>query len=185
MNQQHPHIKFEIEKPVIKPESKTLSLLDFTVTITNKGSSEFEFYKKKAKKPVFVHHNSALPKHAKLNMIKNERKQIHQRCSTQQTKRKHNEEFNNVLYAPMDIHSMWLTSLNHPFQLNQHYPHNMDKTEWLYFHTPYISDAIDYKLKRMFHKEGLNVRITHRSSTLRQALKPGCSKPDSPITEKG
>ena len=56
MNSLHPRLKFEIEKPTASPEGLSLSLLDFKVTITTNGESSFEFYKKPAKKPLFVHH---------------------------------------------------------------------------------------------------------------------------------
>lgn len=61
MNNKHPNIKFKIEKTVSTSEGNCLSLLDFTVHLTNEGSAEFNFYKKKAKKPLFVHYKSALP----------------------------------------------------------------------------------------------------------------------------
>jgi len=38
--------------------------------------SSFEFYKKPAKKPLFLHHQSAMPTKSKLNFIRNERKRI-------------------------------------------------------------------------------------------------------------
>ncbi|KAK3746427.1 hypothetical protein QZH41_012768 [Actinostola sp. cb2023] len=71
MNQVHPRIKFEIEKPTRNPEGLSLSLLDF-ITITDQGPSTFEFYKKKAKKP-------------------------QQRCSDPHIRTKHNNNFDNVL----------------------------------------------------------------------------------------
>jgi len=54
MNNLHPKLKFEIEKPEITPNGPSLSLLDFNVTISKDGKSSFEFYKKIAKKPLFV-----------------------------------------------------------------------------------------------------------------------------------
>ena len=83
MNGLHPRLKFETEKPTASPEGLSLSLLDFKVTITTNGESFFEFYKKPAKKPLFVHHQSALPKRSKTNFIRNERRRIQQRYSTQ------------------------------------------------------------------------------------------------------
>ena len=62
MNNLHPKLTFEIEKPEITPSSHSLSLLYFKVTISKDGKSSFEFYKKTAKKPIFVHHQSAIPK---------------------------------------------------------------------------------------------------------------------------
>lgn len=70
MNQLHPRIKFEIENPIDTPEGKTLSLLDFSITITNEGDASFEFYKKKAKKPLFTNYNSRYP--TKLNLLRSE-----------------------------------------------------------------------------------------------------------------
>ena len=87
MNHQHPNIKFEIEKPNLTSKGSSLSLLDFRVHLTEEGKAEFEFYTKKAKKPLFVHHKSALPKHSKVNIIRNERKRINQRCSTRRRQR--------------------------------------------------------------------------------------------------
>ena len=93
MNEAHSCIQFEIEKPTITPRGKSLSLLDFTVTITEDGNAKFEFFKKQAKKPIFMHYKSALPKRAKLHAIRNERKRIDQRCSTQASKDIHQQEF--------------------------------------------------------------------------------------------
>ena len=82
-------LKFEIEKPETTPDGLSLSLLDFKVTISKDGKSSFEFYKKSAKKPLFVHHKSAIPMKSKTNFIRNERKRIEDRCSTQTTTTKH------------------------------------------------------------------------------------------------
>ena len=82
MNNLHPKLKFEIEKPAITPSGHSLSLLDFKVTICKDGKSSFEFYKKTAKKPIFVHHQSAIPKKSKINFIRNEGKRIENKCST-------------------------------------------------------------------------------------------------------
>ena len=110
MNNQHPNIKFEIEKPNPTPEGNCLSLLDFTVHLTNEGNAEFNFYKKKAKKPLFVHHKSVLPKRSKVNIIRNERKRINQRCSTETNKNKHNNDLNYMLRLngyPSNMHDKW------------------------------------------------------------------------------
>ena len=65
----HPKLKFPIEKPEITPNGYKLSLLDFKVSISKDGKSgSFEFYKKKAKKPLFVDHQSAIPKNIARNL---------------------------------------------------------------------------------------------------------------------
>ena len=83
MNNLHAKIKFKTEKPETTPNGLSLSLLDFKVTISKDGKSSFEFYKKPAKKPLFVHHQSAIPKKSKINFIRNWLKRIEDRCSTQ------------------------------------------------------------------------------------------------------
>ncbi|PFX27863.1 hypothetical protein AWC38_SpisGene7412 [Stylophora pistillata] len=82
MNNVHPNLKFEIEKPETTPSGMSLSLLDFKVTISKDGNSSFEFYKKPAKKPLSVHYQSAIPPKSKLNFIRNERKRIEEMLLT-------------------------------------------------------------------------------------------------------
>ena len=78
INNVHPNLKFEIEKSQTTPRGLSLSLLDFKVTIFKDGNSSFEFYKK----PLFIHHQSAIPTKSKLNFIRNEWKRIEGRCSS-------------------------------------------------------------------------------------------------------
>ena len=97
MNNLHPKLKFEIQKPKITPSGHSLSLLDFKVNISKDGKSSVEFYKKTAKKPIFVYHQSAIPKKSKINFIRNERKRIEDKCSTKTMARKHQSTFDDVL----------------------------------------------------------------------------------------
>ena len=78
INNVHSNLKFEIEKSQTTPRGLSLSLLDFKVTIFKDGNSSFEFYKK----PLFIHHQSAIPTKSKLNFIRNEWKRIKGRCSS-------------------------------------------------------------------------------------------------------
>ena len=59
--------------------------------------SSLEFYKKKAKEPLFLHHHSAIPKKAKTTFIRNERQHIQERCSTQASNAKHQGVFDEIL----------------------------------------------------------------------------------------
>ena len=157
MNSLHPRLKFKIEKPTASPEGLSLSLLDFKVTITTNGESSFEFYKKPAKKPLFVHHQSALPKRSKTNFIRNERRRIQQRCSTQITSNKHDRDFDNILrligYPERTIHE------TKHLQNHQRDPQTQTK-EWHYLKIPFISDRLNRKITtRFLHdrtKEHLN-----------------------------
>ena len=51
------------------PNGLSPSLLGFKVTISQDGKSSYEFCEKTAKKPLFVHHQSAIPKKSKINFI--------------------------------------------------------------------------------------------------------------------
>ena len=167
MNNLHPKLKFEIEKPEITPSGHSLSLLDFKVTISKDGKSSFEFYKKTAKKPIFVHHQSAIPKKSKINFIRIERKRIEDKCSTKMMARKHQNTFDDILRLngyPENIIDQTKHSHNH--QRNPR-PSN---TEWSYLKIPYFSERLNYRITSIFRKEGIPVRVVHKSYTLRQAL---------------
>ena len=81
LNRQHQNIKFEIELP----ENDELSLLDFTVRVNTSAGPLFEFYRKPARKNIFVNYNSSLPEKAKLSFIRNEYRRIENRCSENDT----------------------------------------------------------------------------------------------------
>ena len=166
MNNLHPKLKFEIEKPEITPNGHSLSLLDFKVTISKEGKSSFEFYKKTAKKPIFVHHQSAIPKKSKINFIRNEQKRIEDECTTKSKATKHQNSFDDVLRLngyPESIIDQTKNSQNHqkdPRPLN---------TEWSYLKIPYISERLNHRIASIFRKEGIPVRVAHKSYTLRRA----------------
>ena len=184
MNNLHPKLKFEIEKPEITPSGHSLSLLDFKVTISKDGKSSFEFYKKTAKKPIFVHHQSAIPKKSKINFIRNERKRIEDKCSTKTIARKHQNSFDDVLSLngyPESIIDQTKHSQNH-----QKNPRPLN-TEWSYLKTPYFSERLNYRITNIFRKEGIPVRVAHKSYTLRRALshnnkKRICTRANCPIS---
>ena len=54
INNVHPNLKFEIEKPEIASSGLSLSLLNFKVTISKDGNSSFEFYKKTSRETTTV-----------------------------------------------------------------------------------------------------------------------------------
>ena len=185
MNSLHLRLKFEIEKPTASPEGLSLSLLDLQVPITTNGESSFEFYRKPAKKPLFVHHQSALPKRSKTNFIRNERRRIQQRCSTQITSNKHDRDFDNILrlngYPERTIHE------TKHLQNHQRDPQTQTK-EWHYLKIPFISDRLNRKITGIFKRENIPVRIAHKSYTLRQALSHNtterkCNRPNCPIAD--
>ena len=166
LNNQHPNVKFEIEYPEI---NNTLSLLDFTLTL-NDNSPKFTFYRKKARKNLFMHYRSHLPSKTKTSVIKNEKSRIRERCTDRQQQLECTATFNNVLrlngYPETTIHE---TSRTHTRRRLLHPPHR--PIDYSYFNLPFISDKIDRDINNIFRRENLRVRMTHTSYTLRHALK--------------
>ena len=162
----------------------SLSLLDFKVTVSKDGKSSFEFYKKSAKKPLFVHHKSAIPKKSKTNFIRNERKRIEDSCSTQTTTTKHQNAFDDILrlngYPENSIHLA-------KCPLNNQRDARSTNAEWSHFKIPYISERLNHRVTNIFRKENIPVRVAHRSYTLRRALSHNttertCTRDKCPIS---
>ena len=184
----HLNLKFEIEKPETTPSGLSLSLLNFKVTISKDGNSSFEFYKKPAKKPLFVHHQSAIPTKSKLNFIRNERKRIKDRCSSNISTKQHLNTFDGILHLRGEGYRADKTPTK-PSTNPQ--PTN---TEWSYLKIPYISELLNHRITNIFWKKKKNipVRIAHRSYTLpiRQALshtskERKCTGDKCPISNTG
>ena len=93
LNAQHPNIRFEIEYP---ESNKTLNLLDFKTTFYNDDVT-IEFYRKKARKRIFINHNSHMPGTQKEAIILNEISRIEERCSSEPTTEKCKRTFYNTL----------------------------------------------------------------------------------------
>ena len=164
INNVHPNLKFEIEKPESTSSGLLLSLLDFKVTISKDGNSYFEFYKKTAKKPLFVHHQSAMPTKSKLNFIRNERKRIKDRCSSSISAKQHLNTFDDILRLNGYLENT-IEQTKRPQNPQQNpQPGN---TEWSYLKIPYISERLNHKITSIFRKENIPVRIAHKSHTLR------------------
>ena len=158
-------LKFEIEKPETTLASHChYSISKSSSPKTAKAPSSFT-KKKTAKKPLFVHHQSAIPKKSKINFIRNERKRIEDRCSTQTTSIKHQNMFDDSLRIngyPEDS----IDQTKHP-QSHQRIspPPNVD---WSYLKIPYMSERHNHKITNIFRKEGIPVRVAYRSYTLKR-----------------
>jgi len=60
-------------------------------------------------------------------------------------------------------------------------------TEWSYLKIPYISECLNYRITNIFWKEGIPVRVMHKSYTLRWALSQNnmeqtCTRANCPIS---
>jgi hypothetical protein len=94
MNTQHPSIKFELELP---RHGNQLSLLDFEVNVSPGDPLKFQYYKKPAKKDIFMNYKSAVPTQQKVHIIRNEHKRIIERCSDEGIRKKHSKAFQDLL----------------------------------------------------------------------------------------
>ena len=176
MNSINRHINFE---------NNNLNLLDFSVTIDSNGDQTFNFYKKKAKKDLFVNYHSALPIRNKTKYISNEISRIENRCTNKSDLQLNINNFAHILRQndyPEDIiqkHCRTKPKNNtHQPRTDQHF----------YFEFPYIDDKTDSKIKRIFKRNNINVRIYRKSTTLRQKLQKkqpanDCTKRDCPIKD--
>ena len=180
INNIDPNINFTIEYP---NNETALSLLDFTVKINPLNSKpEFEFYQKKIRKPIFVNAASAIPLQQKRNYITNEIKRITERCSDDTSLRKNIDKFEHKLETngyPRDF-------IRNNIRKKRTQKNKYDNKEYFYLKIPFISNSVDNKIKRIFQKEGIPLRLAHRSFTLRNYLKrhPGpqmCTLNNCPI----
>ena len=164
-----------------------MSLLNFKVTISKDGNSSFEFYKKPAKKPLFVHHQSAIPTKSKLNFIRNERKRIEDRSSSNISTKQRLYTFDDILRLNgYPENSIEQTKRPQNPQRNPQPAH----TEWSYLKIPYISERLNHRITTIFRKENIPVCTAHKSYTLRQALshtftKRKCTRDKCPISNTG
>ena len=187
INNVHPNLKFEIEKPQTTPNGQSLSLLDFKVTVSPDGNSSFEFYKKPAKKPLFVHYQSAMPTKSKRNFIRNERKRIEDRCSSNTSTKQHLGAFDDILrFNGYPENSIEQAKCPQNLQRNS----QPISTEWSYLKISYISERLNHKITNIVRKENIPVRVAHKSYTLRRALshtstERKCTRDKCPIANTG
>lgn len=169
MNQQHPNIEFEIEHPI--NNGRTLKLLDFEFSITDEGKATFNFYKKRAKKPLFVHCESALPSQTKRNIIRNEVDRIRERCSDSGDLASNLNEFKRILMSngyPYNVAQQVV-----PEKPNLKTKRKIRKRieDPIFLKMPYISDQLNRNINKVLQQNDLPVRMYHKTRTLRDVLR--------------
>jgi predicted GIY-YIG superfamily endonuclease len=165
MNSLNASIKFELELP---SNDNTLKLIDFQFSLENDQQPKFQFYKKAAKKDIFVNYHSTLPKSQKANIIENEKKRIKERCSDPVVKRAKLLEFENILR----LNDYPVTFITKSRNNNHRHQSNVVSTtnSYFYINIPFINDRLNWKLKRIFKEEDINVRFFHHNKSLRNIL---------------
>ena len=185
------NIKFEIEHPSTVDKTKVLKLLDVAIHVEETGVTSYEFYKKEAKKPIFVNFRSSLPTRNKKHYIKNERNRIVNNCSNKDSAKRHLTEFNKILKVNNYPDSFINCPHTRPGTSNSRMEErNESNVEFSYFNFPYINDGINRRIRNCFQREGLNVRLYHKTFSLRSALKSKqtsirkCNKKDCNLDNK-
>jgi hypothetical protein len=180
MNTLHPDIQFEVEYPT---DENTLRLLDFEVqTDKHSGALTFQFYKKKARKNVFLNYHSALPTSMKDNIISNERNRIMGRCSSTEATQLHNVGFDKLL-RDNDFPQFWINkNKNRPTRAPTE---ENTRNKPFYMKLSFINDEINSRLRRIFIKNNINIRfyydnpslrnILNRNFSFEECLLPGCT----------
>ena len=141
------------------------------------------FTRKKLKKHCLNTINRLFPIKLRPTSLATSGRRIQERCSTQTTNAKHQGAFDEILrlngYSESCIHHTKQPQNPREDSL----PPN---TEWSYLKIPYISERLDHKITNIFRKEGIPVRIAHKSYTLRKALshkitERTCTRANCPI----
>ena len=168
---QDSNIKFEIELP----EEKTISLLDFTVNMET-GTPTFSFYRKEARKPVFINYESAIPTQAKVTVIQNERNRISGRCSSEETKQRSFEAFDNTL--KMNGYPESFITNTHKGPRKSRRKSKATSGDFVYLQFPFLSDSLHHRVQNIFRRNDLPVRVFDKNVTLRSSLCKPAKPPD-------
>lgn len=165
------NIKFTIEHPKKDNFSYKLPLLDIEINLKEDGDLETNFYKKKAKAELFVNYSSALPINAKINYIINERNRIERNTTNSDQQLLNQLNFDQVLKLngyPENIIKKSYEIKNKRDKKNNKKNKNDEKPHYLSI--PFISNSFNASIRNVFKKENINVRLSHRSNTMRNNL---------------
>ena len=180
------HIQFTEELPSCTGNDHrlSLSLLDFTITLTTNGDLSFEFFSKPARKPLFIHSASHLPVSIKSAAITNEQNRINDKCTSEAAKKKHTEQFEDTLYRNGYRNTSPAIIAANEGAIRRHHgrvAHPRDDQKVFYLEMPFVSNFVNRKIRQAFAREGVSIRIWNKARTLRNALQP---KPASPACTK-
>ena len=184
LNGQHPSIRFALEQCKRQDTTTSLSLLDLTIHIDANGEVSFDFYEKEAKSDLFVHRDSALPWPQKAATVRNERRRIAERSS--RTNEANQAAFNERLLASGYTESD-LQRADTPIRRRRRRTDR--ESPIFYLDLPFLGDPVEHKIRGLFQREGVRLRIYRRSTTILDVVRPRqpeirqCSWPDCPTKE--
>jgi len=171
-NQIDSNIQFELELP---DKNKSLNILDLNICINN-NSVKFKFYKKKARKNIFVNFNSNLPRPTLMNICLNELSRVLNKY-----------ESNDNIDEALQTFRQLLKDNNYPqnfiekviykyTKMSRTDKKNKNTRKHFYLDLPYIDDNLNNYIKNVYKKYNIPVRIYHRNKSLRNILANNKSK---------
>jgi hypothetical protein len=156
-------LKFTLELPDVH---NTIPFLDFKVRVTDNGETRFDFYRKGARKDNFVHGDTALPRNAINNIVKQERIRIKNRCSDELQGNKHLFDFDNRLKR--NDHNV--KSLKRNLRTMSGIRHNPGTEQTFFLSIPFISNDLECKIRKSIRGLGVKIIIAHKSSKLKHLI---------------
>ena len=171
-NRQHPAIAFDLENCRLEGDATSLSLLDLTVRINPSGEASFVFFTKDAKSDIFVHKESAHSWSQKTAAIRNEARRIEARSGGDDRERNiaaFERKLQHNGYSQEDIRRAQPPSRRRP-------PRTRLGGTPYYIDLPYLGESAEHKIRRAFTREGINIRVYRRSTTILDIVRP--RKPD-------
>ena len=162
------NIVFEIEFP---DDNNSLNFLDFNLKISE-NKANFKFYKKTAKKDIFVNFNTSLPRTNLRNICLNELDRRLTKCTDRDEVLTATNEFIDLLRNndyPENFINNTISFYNAgPTRNKRKTTRNNNKI--FHLDIPFISDELNAFIRRTYNKYGIQVRIHHRQNSLRQIL---------------
>ena len=170
-NRQHPAIKYELEDCTRDQDTTSLSLLDLTIQVSRDGEASFDFYTKPARSSIFVHKDAALPWRQKAAAIRNERQRIEARCNHLSKERNTaalEEKLKANGYTANDLQRANLTGRRR--RRTQRTTHGAEAIH--YIDLPFLGEGAEHRIRRAFQREGVNIRIYRRSTSILDIVRP-------------
>lgn len=168
-NRQHPAIKYELEDCTRNQDTTSLSLLDLTINVNQNGEASFDFYTKPARSSIFVHKDAALPWRQKAAAIRNERQRIEARCnrsSRETNKTAFEEKLRANGYTANDL------GRTNPTGRRRRRRPDTTRGGVHYIDLPFLGEAAEHRIRRAFQREGVNIRIFRRSTSILDIVRP-------------
>jgi len=179
----HPSINFTIEHP---DQHNALNLLDICVQgHPETGNFSFSFYRKSVKSDHILHASSHVPSLCKTSTLNHQLSRIAERCSSDVSFQAASDAFSKQLTSNGYPES-FISSLRLPCTKSR-FPRQSPSPRF-YLSFPFLGDAVDFGLKKLFTKHGLNVGLAHKSNSLQRVLhnpipvkERTCSLKDCPL----